>query len=102
MSLYSLKVNEPKTIVKMFIPAGLIAKLNASLLKTGRIYYFFKSDRVVLKFDRGNKRQADHEDSEKNDGARTLPNFKMVYRDTVKKKKKKKKNGFKLVQEWTD
>ena len=34
----------------------------------------------------------------KNDGARTLPNFKMVYRDTVKKKKK---NGMKLVQEWT-
>ena len=91
MSLYSLKVNEPKTIVKMFIPAGLIAKLNASLLKTGRIYYFFKSDRVVLKFDRGNKRQADHEDSEKNDGARTLPKFKMVYWYKFKKKKKKKK-----------
>lgn len=34
----------------------------------------------------------------KNDGARTLPNFKMVYRDTLKKKKKK---GMKLVQEWT-
>ena len=33
----------------------------------------------------------------KNDGARTLPNFKMVYRDTVKKKKK----GMKLVQERT-
>lgn len=40
MSLYSLKVNEPKTIVKMFIPPRLIAKVNASLLKTGRIYYF--------------------------------------------------------------
>ena len=49
MSLYSLKVNEPKTIVKMFIPPRLIAKVNASLLKTGRIYYFFKPDKVVLK-----------------------------------------------------
>jgi len=49
---------------------------------------FFKPD-SGFKVWRGNKRQADHEDSEKNDGARTLPNFKMVYRDTVKKKKKK-------------
>ena len=60
-----------------------------------------KCDKVVLKFDRGNKRQADHEDSEKNDGARTLPNFKMVYRDTVKKKKKKRfETGTKM--DWLD
>ena len=65
MSLYSLKVNEPKTIVKMFIPPRLIAKVNASLLKTGRFYCFFKPDKVVLKFDRGNKMKVDHEDSEK-------------------------------------
>lgn len=41
MSLYSLKVNEPKRIVKMFIPPRLIAKVNTILVKTGRIYLFF-------------------------------------------------------------
>ena len=32
----------------------------------------------------------------KNDGARTLPNFKMVYRDTVKKKKKWYETGTRM------
>lgn len=93
----SLIVHEPEVILKMVVILRFTGKVNAVPVKTGRIFFlfffFFLTWQVILKFGRDNERPDNPRNQWMTRHIYTLPNFKMIYRNTVKLVWNRYKNG---------